>query len=65
MTKQAEIWECDVCGGRETAVHFPKEWFKVNIKSGSEYYGMGDNRNVHEDCCSKDCIKKAVEPLIR
>lgn len=64
MAKQSETWMCDICREVETADHFPKEWFRVEITSGYGFYGIGDNRNVHRDCCSKACVKKAVEPLV-
>lgn len=63
--KVAEIWDCDICRRRETSVLFPREWFEVTIESGSQYYGLGDNRNISKVCCSKACIKFAVEPLIK
>ncbi len=60
----SENWICDVCERTTTSEFFPKEWFEVTIESGSQYYGLGDNRNILKGCCSKECVRLAVEPLI-
>ncbi|KKM99186.1 hypothetical protein LCGC14_1150330, partial [marine sediment metagenome] len=39
--KLSENWICDVCERTATSEFFPREWFTVEIKSGSVFRGLG------------------------
>jgi hypothetical protein len=61
----AQILRCDICKKETESNGFPKDWWEVRIDKGGSLKPEENIEDFSMDCCSKECLVKALKGIIK